>query len=184
MERWHPRTGTRRYKTPPATPASRPNRYKTLPTRRKTPISDHLARAERKLSRPGSKQPKQGELFTANHHSPTAQGTHTGTKLPQQPPPQGQTGTKLSQHGEKRPFPTIWREQRENYHGQEANNPSRENFLPQTTTHQPHRAHTPVQNSPSKPPHRRTHKRRGPGRLTVCPAPGPSSNVVAQSLTA
>ena len=61
------------------------------------------------------------------------------------------TGTKLSQHGEKRPFPTIWREQGENYHGQEANNPSRENFLPQTTTHQPHRAHTPVQNSPSNP---------------------------------
>ena len=71
-----------RYKTPPATPASRPNRYKTLPTRRKTPISDHLARAGRKLSRPGSKQPKQGELFPANHHPPAAQGTHTGTKLP------------------------------------------------------------------------------------------------------
>ena len=45
------------------------------------------------------------------------------------------TDTKLSQHGGKRPFQTIWREQGENYHGQEANNPSRENFFPQTTTH-------------------------------------------------
>ena len=73
------------------------------------------------------------------------------------------TSTKLSQHGEKRPFQTIWREQGENYHGQEANNPSRENFLPQTTTHQPHRAHTPVQNSPSNP-------RTGTRRYKTLPA--------------
>ena len=242
-----PASKPNRNKTLPATPASKPNRYKTLPARRKTPISDHLARAGRKLSRPGSKQPEQGELFPANHHPPATQRTRPGTKLSQQPPPQGQTGTKLSQqpppqsqtgtklsqqpppqsqtgtklsqHDEKRPFQTIWREQGENYHGQEANNPSRENFLPQTTTHQPHRAHTPVQNSPSNPhlkakpvqnsphtrrvspaihkptthnphkpathnPHKPAHKRRGPGRLTVCPAPGRSCNDAAQSLTA
>ena len=184
MERWHPRTGTRRYKTLPATHASRPNRYKTLPARRKTPISDHLARAGKKLSRSRRKQPKQGELFPADHHPLATQHTLPGTKLSRQPPPQGHTGTKLSQHGEKRPFQPLRREQGENYHGQEANNPSRENFFPQTTTHQPHRAHTPAQNSPSKPPHKHAHKRRGPRRHTVCAAPGPSSNDAAQSLTA
>ena len=132
-----------------ATPTSRPHRYKTLPARRKTPVSALLTRAGRKLSRGKHKQPEQGELFTANHHSPAAQSTHTGTKLPGHtackakpvqnspgnPHLKATTGTKLSQHGEKRPFQTIWREQGENYPGPDTNNPSRENFLPQTTTH-------------------------------------------------
>ena len=114
----------------------------------------------------------------------TACKAATGTKLSPHTACKATTGTKLSPHSKKHPNQPIRGEQGENYHGQEANNPSRENFFPQTTTHQPHRAHTPVQNSPSKPPHRRTHKRRGPRRHTVCAAPGPSSNDAAQSLTA
>lgn len=81
MERWHPRTGTRRYKTLPTHGVHGRNRYKTLPARRKTPISDHLARAGRKLSRPVSKQPEQGELFPADHHPLATQRTRPGTKL-------------------------------------------------------------------------------------------------------
>ena len=203
--------GHNRYKTLPATPTSRPNRYKTLPAQQKTPISAHSRRAGRKLSRSRRKQPEQGELFPADHHPRATQRTLTGTKLSQQPPPQGQTGTKLSQHSKKRPFQPIRGEQGENYPGPDANNPSRENFFPQTTTHEPRSAHSPAQNSPStrrvrpqpvqnsphtrrvspaihKPtthnPHKPAHKRRGPGRLTVCPAPGRSCNDAAQSLTA
>lgn len=81
MERWHPRTGTRRYKALPTHGVHGRNRYKTLPARRKTPISDHLARAGRKLSRPVSKQPEQGELFPADHHPLATQRTRPGTKL-------------------------------------------------------------------------------------------------------
>ena len=166
-----------------------------------------------------------GTLLPADHHSPATQRTlpgtklsqqprpqgQTGTKLSQQPPPQGQTGTKLSQHSKKHLFQPIRGEQGENYPGPDANNPSRENLFPQTTTHQPRSAHSPVQNSPGNPhlkakpvqnsphtrrvspaihkptthnPHKPAHKRRGPGRLTVCPAPGRSSNDAAQSLTA
>ena len=291
------------------------------PTQQKTPISAHSRRAGRKLSRSRHKQPEQGEPFPANHHPPATQRTRPGTKLSQQPPhqgqtgtkpsqqppPQGQTGTKLSPHSKKHLFQPIRGEQGENYHGRDANNPSRENFFPQTTTHQPRSAHAPVQNSPGNPdlkakpvqnspsnprlkakpvqnspsnphlkakpvqnspstaknahfgpfnasrekiipvqtqttragrtfsrkppltshaahtthspvqnspgnphlkakpvqnsphtrrvspaihkptthnPHKPAHKRRGPGRLTVCPAPGPSSNDAAQSLTA
>lgn len=53
------------------------------------------------------------------------------------PPPtlNSEEPTKLSQHGEKRPFQTIWREQGKNYPGPDANNRSRENFFPPTTTH-------------------------------------------------
>ena len=75
----------------------------------------------------------------------------TGTKLSQQPRPQGQTGTKLSPHSKKHLFQPIRGEQGENCHGPDANNPSRENLFPQTTTHQPRSAHAPVQNSPSNP---------------------------------
>ena len=73
----------------------------------------------------------------------------TGTKLSQHPPPQGQTGTKLSPHSKKHLFQPIRGEQGEKYPGPDANNPSRENLFPQTTTHQPRSAHSPVQNSPS-----------------------------------
>ncbi len=65
------------------------------------------------------------------------------------------TGTKLSQHSKKHPNQPIRGEQGENYPGRDGNNRRRENFIPQTTTHQPRSAHSPVQNSPRTPPHRR-----------------------------
>ena len=72
------------------------NRYKTLPARRKTPISDHLARAGRKLSRSRRKQPEQGESFPADHHSPATQRTPTVQNSPRNPHLKAATGTKLS----------------------------------------------------------------------------------------
>jgi len=82
----------------PGNPRLKANRYKTLPAQEKPPISAHLARAGRKISRSRRKQPEQGESFPADHHPPPTQRTRPGTKLSQRPPPQGQTGTKLSQH--------------------------------------------------------------------------------------
>ena len=91
-----------RYKTLPAHGVHGRNRYKTLPTQQKTPIPAHSRRAGRKLSRSRRKQPEQGESFPADHHSPATQRTRPGTKLSQQPRPQGQTGTKLSPHSPTR----------------------------------------------------------------------------------
>ena len=54
-----------RYKTLPAHGVHELNRYKTLPASRKTPISAHLTRAGRKLSRSRCKQPTQGEFYPA-----------------------------------------------------------------------------------------------------------------------
>ena len=137
---------------PPLTShAAHTPRYKTLPAQEKPPISAHLARAGRKISRSRRKQPEQGESFPADHHPPPTQRTLPGTKLSQHPPPQGQTGTKLSPHSKKHLFQPIRGEQGEKYPGPDANNPSRENLFPQTTTHHPRSAHSPVQNSPSIP---------------------------------
>ena len=61
------------------------NRYKTLPAQEKPPISAHLARAGRKLSRSRRKQPEQGELFPANHHPPPTQRTPTVQNSPRNP---------------------------------------------------------------------------------------------------
>ena len=220
--------GRNRYKTLPAHGMHGRNRYKTLPTQQKTPISAHLARAGRKISRSRRKQPEQGESFPADHHSLATLGTLTGTKLSGQSPPQGQpvqnspstrrvrpqpvqnspstgktahfgpfeasrenffpvqtqttragrifsrrpppishaahtpryktlpasptsrpnryktlraipasrpTGTKLSPHSKKHLFQPIRGEQGELFPGADANNPSRENLFPQTTTH-------------------------------------------------
>ena len=219
---------TPRYKTLRAHGMQGHNRYKTLPTQQKTPISAHLARAGRKISRSRRKQPEQGESFPADHHSLATLGTLTGTKLSGQSPPQGQpvqnspstrrvrpqpvqnspstgktahfgpfsasrenffpvqtqttragrifsrrpppishaahtpryktlpasptsrpnryktlraipasrpTGTKLSPHSKKHLFQPIRGEQGELFPGADANNPSRENLFPQTTTH-------------------------------------------------
>ena len=57
------------------------NRYKTLPAQQKTPKSAHSRRAGRKLSRSRRKQPTQGEIYPADHHSPATQRTLPGTKL-------------------------------------------------------------------------------------------------------
>ena len=57
--------GRNRYKTLPAHGVHELNRYKTLPASRKTPISAHLTRAGRKLSRSRCKQPTQGEFYPA-----------------------------------------------------------------------------------------------------------------------
>ena len=163
----------------PSRPARRPTRYKTLPARPKTLISAHFSRAGRTFYRFRHQQPEQGELFAANHHSPAAQSTHTGTKLPGHtackakpvqnspgnPHLKATTGTKLSPHSEKRPFQTIWREQGENYPGPDTKNPSRENLFPQTTTHEPRSAHAPVQNSPGT-------RRVRPNRYKTLPAHG------------
>ena len=96
--------GRNRYKTLPAHGVHELNRYKTLPASRKTPISALLTRAGRKLSRSGRKLPEQGELFPANHHTLATQRTLTGTKLSPHTVCMAATGTKLSQHREKRPF--------------------------------------------------------------------------------
>ena len=65
-----------RYKTLPAHPHQQPNRYKTLPTRTKRPISACFARAGRTLYRFHPHDPQQGELCTAPRAEP-------GTKLSQ-----------------------------------------------------------------------------------------------------
>ena len=110
---------------PPTTHAAHTPRYKTLPAQQKTPISAHLARAGRTFSRSRRKQPEQGESFPADHHSPATQRTRPGTKLSQQPRPQGQTGTKLSGQSPPQGQPVQ-------------NSPSTRRVRPQ-----------PVQNSPS-----------------------------------
>ena len=120
---------------PPLTShAAHTPRYKTLPAQEKPPISAHSRRAGRTFSRCRRKQPEQGESFPADRHSPATQRT-----LP---------GTKLSPHSKLRPIQPIRGEQGELFPGADANNPSRENLFPQTTTHQPRSAHAPVQNSP------------------------------------
>ena len=105
--------------------------------------------AGRKISRLQRAHSLQGEFSPADHHPPATQRTRPGTKLSRHPRPQGQTGTKLSPHSKKHLFQPIRGEQGENYPGPDANNPSRENLFPQTTTHHPRSAHAPVQNSPS-----------------------------------
>ena len=110
---------------PPTTHAAHTPRYKTLPAQQKTPISAHLARAGRTFSRSRRKQPEQGESFPADHHPPPTQRTRPGTKLSQQPRPQGQTGTKLSGQSPPQGQPVQ-------------NSPSTRRVRPQ-----------PVQNSPS-----------------------------------
>ena len=96
-----------------------------------------------------------GRIFSRRppHTSHTAH-TH-GTKLSGHTACKAATGTKLSQHSKKHPNQPIRGEQGENYPGRDGNNRRRANFIPQTTTHQPRSAHSPVQNSPRTPPHRR-----------------------------
>ena len=78
----------------------------------------------------------------------TACKAATGTKLSPHTACKATTGTKLSQHSKKHPNQPIRGEQGENYPGRDGNNRRREKFIPQTTTHQPRSAHSPVQNSP------------------------------------
>ena len=69
-------------------------------------------------------------------------------KLAQQTPNQARTATKLALHGKIRPFWPIFGALGEKYRAFYAGTRSRANFIPQTTTHQPRSAHSPVQNSP------------------------------------
>ena len=70
------------------------------------------------------------------------------TKLALQTPNQARTATKLALHGKIRPFWPIFGALGEKYRAFYAGTRSRANFIPQTTTHQPRSAHSPVQNSP------------------------------------
>ena len=108
-----------------------------------------------------------GRIFSRRppHTSHTAH-TH-GTKLSGHTACKAATGTKLSQHSKKHPNQPIRGEQGENYPGRDGNNRRRENFIPQTTTHQPRSAHSPVQNSPRTPPHRRPPVQNSP-RTAQC----------------
>ena len=78
-----------REKVRPAHPHQQPNRYKTLPTRTKRPISACFARAGRTLYRFHPHDPQQGELCTAPRAKP-------GTKLSQHAHTSSPPGTKLS----------------------------------------------------------------------------------------
>ena len=71
-------------------PRQQPNRYKTLPTRPKRPISARFTRAGRTFYRTQHHDAQQGELCTVPSAKP-------GTKLPQHAPASSPPGTKLSQ---------------------------------------------------------------------------------------
>ena len=88
-------------------------------------------------------------------------GTHRDKTRPAQPPAgalrdktlparpnQARTATKLALHGKIRPFWPIFGALGEKYRAFYAGTRSRASFIPQTTTHQPRSAHSPVQNSP------------------------------------
>ena len=72
-------------------------------------------------------------LYRTQHHPGTKLAPHTHTSSP--------TGTKLSQHAQKRPFQPVLPEQGELCTALTITMPSRENFVP-------HPAPNPVQNSP------------------------------------
>ena len=95
-----------RYKTPPTRPRQQPNRYKTLPTRPKRPFSARFTRAGRTFYRTQHHDPQQGELCTAPRAKP-------GTKLSQHAHTSSPTGTKLSPHAPKGPFPRVLAKQGE-----------------------------------------------------------------------
>ena len=71
-------------------PRQQPNRYKTLPTRPKRPISARFTRAGRTFYRTQHHDAQQGELCTVPSAKP-------GTKLPQHARASSPPGTKLSQ---------------------------------------------------------------------------------------
>ena len=170
-----------RDKTRPANPQSGTHREKTRPARQNSAVLAFFRSAGRKISRFLRRHSKQGEFYPANHHSPATQRTlpgtklsghtackaATGTKLSPHTACKATTGTKLSQHSKKHPNQPIRGEQGENYPGRDGNNRRRENFIPQTTTHQPRSAHSPVQNSPRTPPHRRPPVQNSP-RTAQC----------------
>ena len=138
-------------KSTPNTPRQQPNRYKTLPTRPKRPISASFARAGRTLYRRHHQEAEQGELCTAPSAKPgtklsllsRSRGS-PGTKLSQHTHTSSPTGTKLSQHAQKGPFQPVLPEQGELCTARTTTTPSRENFVP-------HQAPNPVQNSPNTP---------------------------------
>ena len=154
--------GMPRDKTRPANPQSGTHRDKTRPARQNSAVLAYFRSAGRKISRFLRRHSKQGEFYPADHHSPATQRTlpgtklsghtackaATGTKLSPHTACKATTGTKLSQHSKKHPNQPIRGEQGENYPGRDGNKRRRENFIPQTTTHQPRSAHSPVQNSP------------------------------------
>ena len=158
-----------RDKTRPANPQSGTHREKTRPARQNSAVLAYFRSAGRKISRFLRRHSKQGEFSRADHHPLATLGTltgtklsghtackaATGTKLSPHTACKATTGTKLSPHSKKHPNQPIRGEQGENYPGRDGNNRRRENFIPQTTTHQPRSAHSPVQNSPRTPPHRR-----------------------------
>ena len=149
-----------RDKTRPANPQSGTHRDKTRPARQNSAVLAYFRSAGRKISRFLRRHSKQGEFYPADHHSPATQRTlpgtklsghtackaATGTKLSPHTACKATTGTKLSQHSKKHPNQPIRGEQGENYPGRDGNNRRRENFIPQTTTHQPRSAHSLGQN--------------------------------------
>lgn len=164
--------GMPRDKTRPANPQSGTHREKIRPARQKSPILACFRHAGRKISRVLRRNAKQGEFSRADHHPLATLGTltgtklsghtagkaATGTKLSPHTACKATTGTKLSQHSKKHPNQPIRGEQGENYPGRDGNNRRRENFIPQTTTHQPRSAHSQVQNSPGTAQCARPHK--------------------------
>ena len=108
----------------PTSRAGYPHRYKTLPAH-----GVHGRNRYKTLPAHGVHELNRYKTLPASRKTPiSALLTRAGRKL-------SRSGRKLPEQGEL--FP-----------GADANNPSRENLLPQTTTHQPRSAHAPVQNSP------------------------------------
>ena len=170
--------GMPRDKTRPANPQSGTHREKTRPARQNSAVLAFFRSAGRKISRFLRRHSKQGEFSRADHHTLATLGTLTGTKLSPHAPTQAPTGTKLSQHSKKHPNQPIRGEQGENYPGRDGNKRRRENFIPQTTTHQPRSAHSPVQNSPRTPPHRNTQDHSTATKLAQQPAFSVVSRIV------
>ena len=110
-------------KSTPNTPRQQPNRYKTLPTRPKRPISASFARAGRTLYRTSSPTGTKLSPLSRSRRSP-------GTKLSQHAPASSPTGTKLSQHAQKGLFQPVLHEQGELCTASTTTIPSRENFVP------------------------------------------------------
>ena len=124
----HPVQNSPRTPTPAAQPVQNsPNTPKIAH------FSPFCPSRENFVPHPSPRPPAGRTLYRTQHHPGTKLAPHTHTSSP--------TGTKLSQHAQKRPFQPVLPEQGELCTALTITMPSRENFVPRP-------APNPVQNSP------------------------------------
>ena len=118
----------------PSTPPPAAHPVQNSPnTHKKAYFSPFCPSRENFVPHPSPRPPAGRTLYRTQHHPGTKLAPHTHTSSP--------TGTKLSQHAQKRPFQPVLPEQGELCTALTITMPSRENFVPRP-------APNPVQNSP------------------------------------